>query len=247
MNRAGRLLAIGFGVLSLATLSAPAHADEFNPAQRAAIIEILRGALKSDPSILRDAAEALLDDDDHKAKAALDRQLTQQQDVLLHDPADPVAGNPHGAVTVVEFYDTRCPYCRQMMPVLAELLARNHDVRVVYKVIPILGPPSMQEAQALVAAQRQDGYLRLQEALMQSDHKPTLAGIEEAAARQKLDVKALLRDMDAPETQSRLQANLALSKSLGITGTPTLVIGRQLRSGAVDLAELESMVSPANV
>ena len=84
----------------------------------------------------------------------------------LVDPADPVAGDPGGDVTIVEFFDTRCPYCRKLEPTMAELLARDHRVRLVYKDLPILGPDSVLGSKALLAAQKQGGYEKLREAIM---------------------------------------------------------------------------------
>ena len=118
--------------------SLPAWANEFTPAQRAEIVQILRDALKQDPSILRDAVNALQTDDGERQKMA----LAAAKDTLI-DPADPVGGNPQGDVTIVEFFDTRCPYCRKLEPAMAELRARDHGVRLVYKDLPILGPASV--------------------------------------------------------------------------------------------------------
>src|SRR5438270_14091851 len=113
-------------------LPLPAAAESFTPAQRDEIVRIVRDALKSDPAILRDALVALQADEAH-------RQDKVTGDVLnligprLVDAADPVAGNPQGDLTVVEFYDTRCPYCRRMLPTMAEFLRADPKVRVVYK------------------------------------------------------------------------------------------------------------------
>ena len=158
------LLLIAFALLTLA--ARPAAADSFTPSQRDEIVRIVRDALKSDPSILREALTGLQADEAH-------RQDTATSDVLgtlggkLVDPADPVAGNPAAPVTIVEFYDPRCPYCKSMMPTLAALLHDDPNVRLVYKDWPILGPVSQLESRALLAAQRQGGYFKLQAALMQ--------------------------------------------------------------------------------
>ena len=116
-------------------------------------MQILRDALKQDPSILRDAVTAMQDDEGDRQRAA----LAAAKDSLI-DPADPVGGNPKGDVTIVEFFDTRCPYCRKLEPTMADLLARDHGVRLVYKDLPILGPASVLGSKALLAAQKQGGY-----------------------------------------------------------------------------------------
>ncbi len=214
------------------------------PAQRAEVVSILRDALRGDPGILRDAMAALQADDDRRRDGA-------QADVLalltgkLVDPADPVAGNPLAAVTLVEFYDTRCPYCRRMMGVVDELLHTDPGVRVVFKDLPILGPASQLESRALLAVQRQGGYLRLQAAVMRAGAPPTRDTLQAEAERQGLDGAMLLRDMDDPAIKARLDANVALAQQIGLQGTPALVIGSRLIPGAVDLAELRAAVAEA--
>jgi protein-disulfide isomerase len=221
-------------------LAVPAMADEFTPAQRAEIVQILRGALKQDPSILRDAVGALQADDGDHQRAA----LAAAKDSLV-DPADPVAGNARGDVTIVEFFDTRCPYCRKLEPTMADLLARDRGVRLVYKDLPILGPASVLGSKALLAAQKQGGYEKLRDAIMAAPPQTTKAIIQEAAQRVGLDWKRLERDMDDPAIQARINTNLQLARSVGIEGTPALVIGGELIRGAVDLAELRKAVTTA--
>jgi len=215
-----------------------------SPAQRAEVAAILRQALRTDPTILRDALTALQADDDR-------RRDSVQADVLallapkLVDPADPVAGNPQGTVTLVEFYDTRCPYCRRMMAATDELLRTDPGVRIVFKDLPVLGPASKLESLALLAAHRQGGYLRMQSAVMRTGAPPTRDTLQAEAARQGLDGAALLRDLDDPALQARLDANFALAQQIGIQGTPAMVIGTRLFPGAMDLAELRTAVAGA--
>ncbi len=127
---------------------------------------------------------ALQADEAARQDAAAAGAITAAAAALFADPADPVAGNPAGAVTVVEFYDPRCPYCRQMLPVLAALVQADPQVRLVLKDIPILGPASVLESRALLAAQRQGGYAKLQQAVMRARPAPTPASLRAAAERQ---------------------------------------------------------------
>jgi protein-disulfide isomerase len=218
----------------------PALAGEFSPVQRTEIVQILRDALKQDPSILRDAVTAMQADEGDRQRAA----LVAAKDTLI-DPADPVGGNPQGDVTIVEFFDTRCPYCRKLEPTMADLLARDHGVRLVYKDLPILGPASVLGAKALLAAQRQGGYEKLRDAIMVAPPQTTKAIIQDAAVRLGLDWKRLEHDMDDPAIQARINTNLQLARSIGIEGTPALVIGGELIPGAVDLPELRKAVMTA--
>ena len=132
-------------------LATPVRAGEFTPSQRAEIVQIVRDALKQDPSILRDAVTALQAEDGDRQQASSRAAIAAAGDKLV-DAADPTGGNPKGDVTIVEFFDTRCPYCRKLEPAMADLLARDHGVRLVYKDLPILGPASVLGSKALLAA-----------------------------------------------------------------------------------------------
>ena len=227
----------------LLTISPVVQAASFTPQQRAEIVAILREALRSDPSILRDAMQTLQADEAVRRDEATRAAIARNRNKLLADPADPVAGNPAGNVTVVEFYDTRCPYCRRMAPTLDALLKAEPDIRLVYKDLPVLGAASLLEARALLAAQRQDGYAKLQAMLMQASTPSTPESIRALADKLGLNGSRLLLDMDDPVIRARLNANLELAHDLGVQGTPAIVIGDQLIPGAAELAYLRLAVT----
>lgn len=226
-------------------LAAPALAQPFTPAQRAEIVQILREALLRDPSILRDAVTALQEDEARRSETAAKAAISTLQDDLLRTPGDPVGGNPAGDVTIVEFYDVRCPYCRRMVPVIAELLRRDPGIRVVYKDMPVLGPASQLGARALLAAQKQGGYLKLHALLMTGGPNIDRDALRAAAGRAGLDWARLERDMEAADVAVRINNNLAIAQKLRIEGTPAYVIGGHLLPGAMDLASLEDAVALA--
>jgi len=234
------LLRIALLCLTTCLLSQAAGATEFTPAQRAEIVQILRDALKQDPSILRDAVSAMQADESDRQRATLEAV----KDSLV-DPRDPVAGNPQGDVTIVEFFDTRCPYCRKLEPAMAELLVHDHGVRLVYKDLPVLGPASVLAAHALLAAQQQNGYDKLRAALMHAPPDYTREEVLAMARKVGLNPDRLAHDMDDPAIATRLDANLALASALGIDGTPALVVGDVLVPGAIELSELEKDIATA--
>jgi protein-disulfide isomerase len=237
MTRLTRLLLLGT-IASLAV--APVRADQFTPAQRAEIVQIMRDALKKDPSILRDAVAAMQDDDSQQQKAKI---ASLGSKLIAAD--DPVAGNPNGDVTIVEFFDTRCPYCRKLEPAMSDLLSHDHGVRLVYKDLPILGPASVLGSKALLAAEKQGGYDKLRTAIMSAPPQTTKAMIKDAAVKLGLDWPRLEHDMDDPAIASRLDGNVKLARSIGVDGTPALVIGGDLLPGAMDLGELQDAVAGA--
>jgi len=242
-----RLIRLGALVAALGcawALPPGAAAAEFTPAQRAEIVTIVRDALKRDPSILRDAVSALQADEGARQQAESRAAIAAQRGAMV-TAADPVGGNPNGDVTIVEFFDTRCPYCRRLEPTMESFLAEDHGVRLVYKDLPILGPASFLGSKAMLAAQRQGAYEKLREAVMKLPPDTTPAMIRDAAQALGLDWDRLSHDMDDPAVQRQIDANLKLSHGLGIEGTPALVIGNALIPGAIDLPELRKAVAEA--
>jgi protein-disulfide isomerase len=217
----------------------------FTSTQRAEIVQLLRDALRTDPSILRDAITALQQDDTRQQDEAARSAIASQHHALTAQPGDPTAGSANPDVTVVEFYDTRCPYCRRLLPTMAALLKADPKVRLVYKDLPILGAASVLEARALLAAQRQGGYLRLQDVVMHSTATPTAQTLRADAERLGLDGARFEQDMADPAIQARLDANLQLARALHIEGTPAFVIGAQLIPGAIELADMQQAVATA--
>ena len=238
----GQLIAILAMVAGLLLPAASQAADAFSPPQRTEIVRILRDALMRDPTILRDAIQALQVSEKTQEEDAARAALTANRGALI-DPADPVAGNPNGDVTIVEFFDVRCPYCKRLEKPMADLLKQDGKIRLIYKDLPVLGPPSVLGAKALLAAQRQGGYEKLRDALMHTDIPITLDSLRAEAERVGLDWARLSQDMDSPEIDARIKTHLQLASALGIQGTPAMVIGNTLIPGAIDLAELQRVVA----
>jgi len=162
---------------------------------------------------------------------------------LLEDPNSPVLGNPKGDVTIVEFFDYRCPYCRQIEPWLRALIKDDPGVRLVQKEFPILGPASVFAASAALAALKQGRYAEFHNAMMAK--KPNLEdrAVLEIAKEVGLDIERLTADMKSQDVNTELQRNIEIAKALNITGTPALIVGTELIPGATDLGTLKSMVN----
>jgi len=240
-----------FGLFLLAVLTAAAplpalaQGSSFTPAQRAEIVAIIRDAMKQDPSILRDALATLQEEENSQQNQAQTGVLRSFAQELNRKPGDPVAGNPNGTVTLVEFSDVRCPYCRRMLPVLAQVLHDNKDLRIVYKDMPVLGPGSMVGARAELAAQNQGAYEKLHQLLMTGTSTITEDVVKTDALKLGLDWPRLQADMKSQDVQDRIDANLAMARRLDLQGTPAYVIGDTLLPGAVELAELQHAVDAA--
>jgi protein-disulfide isomerase len=175
----------------------------------------------------------------------LKRTIAERGEEILNDPAAPVGGNPAGDVTLVEFFDYNCPYCRRVAPTVAELEETDSALRVVYKEFPILGPGSQFAARAALAARRQGKYVPFHNTLMQATEQVTEETVMAIARDVGLDTEQLTADMRDPAIQDAIGRNLQLANALGITGTPSFIIGEEVVPGAVDLRTLQSLITRA--
>jgi len=172
------------------------------------------------------------------------REKVQTNLKELHSNS-PVAGDlkDANAVTVVEFFDYRCGYCKKMRSTVAGL-TKNPGVRVVYKDLPILGPESLVAAQAALAADKQGAYQAFHDRLMDLP-EISPAAIDQLAVELKLDAARLKNDMASPEVAARLAKNQELAEKLGVNATPTFVIGKDIAPGALDAKAFQVAIEAA--
>lgn len=201
--------------------------------------------IRAHPEVIEQSLQGLL----AKREAELrDRQkaaLATKQQELLHDPASPVSGNPKGEITLVEFYDYRCGFCKRAASAVTELQKKDRRVRVVYKDFPILGEPSELAAKAALASQVQGKHQAFHEALLASHSDMTKEAILKIAASVSLDAKRLEADMANPKWQAVIDKNRALARELGISGTPGFIVGNELVAGWLDLNGLKELIARA--
>ena len=168
--------------------------------------------------------------------------LENERDLLERDPNAPVLGNPDGDVTVVEFFDYNCPYCKRAMAEVQGLLEADRNVRLVYREWPILSEGSVFAAKAALAAREQGQYEEFHWALMGMQGRAEEASVLRVAEEIGLDVEQLRADMDAPEVEEHIATSMRLTQALGFNGTPSFVIGETLVPGFVDEEQLRSVV-----
>jgi len=220
-------------------------ASEMTPEQRRAIEAIIHDYLMQNPDVLIEAlreAEAKANTD---ADAKAVQVLRDRRREIFDDPATPVGGNPQGDVAIVEFFDYRCPYCKQVHPAIQNLLDQDRKLRFVYKELPVLGPQSDMAAHAALAARLQGKYEPFHIAMMAIKGQITDEVVYRVAGSIGLDVDRLKRDMTDPEIDQALNANKALANALDIHGTPGFIIGDHIVPGAIDLDALKNLVADA--
>lgn len=238
---------IGALALAAASAAAPLHAQtEMPPEERALLRSEVRRYLLEHPEIIMEAIE-VLETRRREAERMADRDLvTRHLEELHEDGFSFVAGNPEGDVTVVEFLDYNCGYCKRAHDEVRELIETDPGLRYVVKEFPILGPSSRLAAQAALASTyQQDGrrYLAFNDALMSHQGQLSERAVFDYADEVGLDVRQLRRDMERPEIGERLARTLGLARALRIEGTPSFVIGGQLVRGYVPLERMREAVA----
>jgi protein-disulfide isomerase len=232
-------------IVALATTPPMASAADFTPDQRKEIEAIVHDYLKSHPETLIDAIQAAEDKLKADAKDKAKKVLADRHRDVFDDPQSPSAGNPKGDVTLVEFFDYRCPYCKQVEPALEKLLGDDRQLRFVYKEFPVLGPDSETASRVALAARKQGKYDAFHRAMMVTAGHIDEAVIYKIATSVGLDVDRLKQDMRSPDVDKELKANLELGTSLDIEGTPAFIVGDTIIPGAISADALKQLIATA--
>jgi protein-disulfide isomerase len=189
------------------------------------------------PEILPEAMQNL----ERKESA---KRLSQQGDSVTTPFAGAWEGSADPDITLVEFFDYACSYCRASRPDVDKLLAEDPKLRIVYRELPILGPPSDTAARASLAVAKIGGYSSFHRALF-AEGRPSEASIGAALAKSGIDTAAVKTLAASPEIEKEIRANLELQRSLNLTGTPSWIVGDQLLNGAVGYDELKAAIAEA--
>ncbi len=242
----GGLIALGFLLAVLGT--APDRAVTGQSAgfgNKAAIRSFVHDYVVANPDVLLEATRELEKKQENKGESVTEKAIRAFEAQLLHDDDSPIAGNPNGDVTIVEFMDYQCGYCKRAYAVVKSTAAADGKIKIIYNDLPILGGASSIAAYAALAAARQNKYLALHNALMEFRGPLDRARILNTAASVGIDVPQLEKDMEAPEITHIIERNMALANALGVRGTPTFVIGNQFVPGAIDSDTLKKLIANA--
>jgi protein-disulfide isomerase len=229
-------------VLTL-SLSLPALAQD--AANDEAFGERVRAYLLENPHVIMEAVGVLQQREDAAAAMADQDMIAAQMDALTNDGFSWVGGNPDGDITVVEFMDYRCGYCKKAYPEVESLLSADGNIRFIVKEFPILGEQSILGSQFAIAAHivaGDDAYKAVHDTLMSYNGEITAESLSRLADSLDLDGAAILAKLDDPEVVRRISENRALGKALDISGTPTFVVQNQMVRGYVPAEQLQKMV-----
>ena len=244
-----RLRQLALAATAALALTAPAAAQSFSPTQRTDIEKIVKSYLIAHPEVLQEALKAL---EQHQADAETAKHqaaVKQYSSAIFSSPRQVVLGNPKGDVTMVEFFDYNCGFCKRAMADMLDLLENDPKLRIVLKEFPVLGEGSVEAANVAVAVRMQDKsgklYLDFHRRLLggrgHADKAHALAAAKAAGA----DMARIEKDMAAPEVKATLTENFKVADALGLNGTPSYVIGNNVVVGAVGLDQLKKDTTKA--
>lgn len=223
----------------------PAAAHAMDAAERQAIEGVVRDYLLKNPEVILQAVEGLRAREKAEESARAKQALVENHDALYKNPNSPVGGNPKGDVTVVEFFDYQCGYCKAVHADVNRLVTDDGKLRLVYKEFPILGPGSLIGSKAALAARAQGKYIEMHNALMEHRGQIDDALVMRLARSLGLDADRLKADMDSDAVRTVIADNQRIAEQLGITGTPGFIFGEELVPGAIKLEQMKQLVSQA--
>jgi protein-disulfide isomerase len=227
--------------------AAPAVAQSFSADQREEIGKIIKDYLLTHPEVMQDVM-AELEKRQQSAEAEKHRAaVVENKATLFSSPHQVVLGNPQGNVTMVEFFDYNCGFCKRAMTDMLDLIKTDNNLKFVLKEFPVLGEGSVEAARVAVAARMQDTngkkYIEFHQKLLGSrggaDKMRALAVAKEVG----FDMPRLERDMSSDEVKKTIEENMKLAEALGVSGTPSYVVGQEVVIGAVGLDALRDKIN----
>jgi protein-disulfide isomerase len=241
--------AVLIGIASLAhAAEAPAMTPtpSFSDAQRADIEAIIKDYLTNKhPEILAEGLQNLQKHEQDEADAKSKQGVLNAKDRVFNDISSPVGGNAKGNVTVVEFYDYQCGYCKMSQDAVEKLLKDDKNVKFIYKEFPILGPASGEAAKAALASVKQGKFLAYHDALMEKKDHLNADMIYQVAKDVGIDVDKLKKDMNDNSVTDEITADLKLGQDIGVRGTPMFIVGDSIYPGAMQYDQLKKAVEDA--
>ncbi len=237
------ILVLGLAA-SLAIAADPAPTSpSLTDAQKAQVEEVVRNLLtKKEPDLIIKAAQEMQARHESESAEKNQKAIKANKGKLFNDPNSFVGGNPKGDVTVVQFYDYQCGYCKMAKETVSKILETDKNVRFVFKEFPVLGPNSVQAAKASLASVKQGKFIKFHDGLLSLKEHLSDETIFKVAKDTGLDVEKLKKDMADPALDKIIQENATLGSEIGAVGTPSYVIGDQLYPGALPLDQMKKAI-----
>lgn len=230
-------------VLSFSVMASAQAQDAIDPAERDRVETIVRDYLLRNPEIILEAMKILEQRETAAAEERRQAAIGNLKPTLTASPLTPVFGAENGDVVIIEFFDYQCGYCKRLFPGLSSTMDEDENLTVVFVEFPILGPASLVAARAALAAKKQDLYMEYHTALMNHEGRLTEEVIFGQAEQLGLDMEQFHADMQGDDITQYLQMTRALADSLGIRGTPSMVIGDNFVGSYVPKEQLVQFIA----
>ena len=245
LKPAARFLSIlAWALIYVPAIAAAQQSTPLNQTEEEAIRALILQTIRENPEVLVETLLAFQEEAQAEAQAEQIAAIERVSGDLQSDANTGVMGNPNGEIVLIEFFDYNCPYCRAAAPILFELIEDNPELRIIMREWPILGPDSELAARASLAALKQDGFASFHEALM-AQPRANAVMIRRAAEQVGLDYAQLQADMQAEDVTAHIEASRRAAAELGISGTPTFLIGNTLVPGLLEKADLQALILEA--
>jgi protein-disulfide isomerase len=239
------LLATVASVALFSAFSTTAVSAQEKPLTKVEVENIVKQVISDNPELLMKSVENYRIKMQAQQAVEMQKSIASLQDDFKKDVTAPVAGNPRGSVTVVEFFDYHCGYCKHMLPVVTQLLEEDKDVRFIFKELPILSEDSTLAAKAALGVYKvaPKKYFEYHSALMKLSGTFTEQQLLDTAKSIGVNSDQVKQAMNSAEVQKELDQNREIATRIGINGTPAMIIGKQLLPGAVKIEELKKRIA----
>jgi protein-disulfide isomerase len=233
--------------LLCASVATAQESAEAKPLSKTDVEAIVKQVINNNPELIMGSLQKYQMKKQAEEASETEANIGKMQDKLVGEKNTPSIGNPKGDVTVVEFFDYHCGYCKQFLPTITQLMADDHNLRLVFKEFPILSPDSALAAKAALAVNKIDKtkYLAFHTSLMKMSGTFTTENLTNKATEAGISKEAFEKTMKDPELDKEIEANRELANSLNIHGTPAIIVGNQFIPGVVPLSELKVQIAEA--
>lgn len=241
-----RKMFAGLAMFATVALLSPAQApaaENFSSEQKTEIEQIIKDYLLANPEVLRDALIVLEQNQQEQQEQLVSQSIRDNADDIFRYENDHVVGNPDGKITLVEFFDYNCSFCKRAMDDVLKLMETEKDLRMVMKEFPILGAGSLYASRAALASKKQGKYWEFHLALLGNKGPVDQAAVDRIAVEVGLDLDQLREDMKSPEIAQTIAKSHSLANEVGIQGTPAFVLSDDLIPGAVGYDALKQRVA----
>lgn len=229
------------------TANAQESAASNKPLTNADVEAIVKKVIDENPDLIIESVQKYQLKKQEEQVSHASENIVKLKSQIEDDPNSPVAGNLHGDVTMVEFFDYHCGYCKQFLPTVTEVLKDDHNLKVVFKEFPILAPDSALAAKASLAVYHANKakYVAYHTALMHMSGVFTMENLTDKAVEVGISKSAFEKAMKNPDLDKEIDANRVLAGAIGVRGTPGIIVGTELIPGVIPMDELKAKIADA--